>query len=145
MDEEEIFLYVKSCKHLKFKFRGVFAADNFPLAVPCNSFLIVNTSQSKFPGTHWVFLGTRSNSKQLYYADPLGFPLQSYQQIMARVAKTGFSSFVDLLNDQPIQDKNSQLCGLYCIYIAHHFFNKIIPSIVAINDVQLISFIKHMQ
>ena len=31
MDEDQIHLQVKKCKHLKFQFGGVYAADNFPL------------------------------------------------------------------------------------------------------------------
>ena len=42
MDEDQIYIQVQKCKHLKFKFRGVFAADNYPLNLPVNSFIIVN-------------------------------------------------------------------------------------------------------
>ena len=30
MNEEQIYIHVQKCKHLKFKFRGVYAADNYP-------------------------------------------------------------------------------------------------------------------
>ena len=42
MDEDQIYFQVKKCKHLKYKFRGVYAADNYPLNLPVNSFIIVN-------------------------------------------------------------------------------------------------------
>ena len=44
MDEDQIHRQVKKCKHLKFKFRGVYAADNFPLNLQTNTFIIVNAS-----------------------------------------------------------------------------------------------------
>ena len=45
MDEDQIHLQVKKCKHLNFKFRGVYAADNYPLKLPTNTFIIVNASR----------------------------------------------------------------------------------------------------
>ena len=52
MDEDQIQLQVKKCKHLKFKFRGVYAADNFPLNLQTITFIIVNASRSNSIGTH---------------------------------------------------------------------------------------------
>ena len=46
MNEDQNHLQVKECKHLKFKFRGVYAADNYPLNLPVNSFIIVNASRA---------------------------------------------------------------------------------------------------
>ena len=45
MDEDQIYIQVQKCKHLKYKFRGVHAADNYPLSLPVNSFIIVNASR----------------------------------------------------------------------------------------------------
>ena len=59
MDEDQIYIQVQKCKHLKFKFRGVYAADNYPLKLPVNSFIIVNASRAESIGTHWVILAKR--------------------------------------------------------------------------------------
>ena len=56
MDEDQIYIHVQKCKHLKFKFRGVYAADNYPLNLPVNSFIIVNASRADSIGSHWVML-----------------------------------------------------------------------------------------
>ena len=70
MDEDEINNLVQACKLLKYKFRGVFAADNFPVNLSHNSFIIVNVSTSQSIGTHWT-LFCRRNGKYIF-ADPLG-------------------------------------------------------------------------
>ena len=59
MDEDQIHLQVKNCEHLKFKFRVVYSADNYPLSLQTNTFIVVNASQSNSIGTHWVVLATR--------------------------------------------------------------------------------------
>ena len=41
MDEDQIHLQVKKCKQLKFKFRGVYAADNYPLNLQTNTLLLL--------------------------------------------------------------------------------------------------------
>ena len=52
MVEDQVHLKVKKCKHLKFKFRGVYAADNFPVNLPVNSFIIVNATRADSIGQH---------------------------------------------------------------------------------------------
>ena len=45
MDEDDIIALIQRCQKLKHKFRGVFAADNFPSKLKSNTFLIVNASK----------------------------------------------------------------------------------------------------
>ena len=52
IDEDEINSLVQAFKLLKHKFCGVFAADNFPLKLSQNRFIIVNVSSSESIGTH---------------------------------------------------------------------------------------------
>ena len=59
MEEDQIHLQLKKCKHLNFKFRGVYAADNYPLNLQINTFIIVNASRSNSIGTYWVVLAKR--------------------------------------------------------------------------------------
>ena len=56
MDEDDINGLIQRCQKLKQKFRGVFAADNFPSKLKSNTFLIVNASNSQSPGTHWLLI-----------------------------------------------------------------------------------------
>ena len=53
MDEDEINSLIQGCKLLKYKFCGVFAADNFPLKLSQNRFIIVNVSSSDSIGIHF--------------------------------------------------------------------------------------------
>ena len=151
MDEDKIFKLTQQSGHLMFKFNGVYAADNFPLNMPTNSFAIVNASPASSPGSHWVVLGKRYGYPITYFADPLALPIYSYKHITDRFRQSTTDSIkVDLMEDRrdsnkPLQSENSQMCGLYCIYIAHYFLNDGFPFIPNINEVQLISFIKHMK
>ena len=47
MDEDDINGLIQRCQKLKHKFRGVFAADNFPSKLKSNTFLILNASKSQ--------------------------------------------------------------------------------------------------
>ena len=75
MDEDQIYIHVQKGKHLKIKFRGVYAADNYPLNLPVNSFITVNASRADSIGSHWVMLAKRYAHPVLYFADPLALPL----------------------------------------------------------------------
>ena len=79
MDEDEINNLVQGCKRLKYKFYGVFAADNFPLHLSENSFIIVIVSTFQSIGTHWKLICQR-NGKYIF-ADPLGQNLTSYKHL----------------------------------------------------------------
>ena len=85
MDEDQIHLQVKKCKHLKFKFRGVYAADIYPLNLPTNTFIIVNASRSNSIGTHLVVLAKRYVYPIIYFADPLALPLTIYKDFFNRL------------------------------------------------------------
>ena len=145
MDEDQIFELVKGCKHLKFMFRGVFSADNFPLDFQANKFIIVNTAKSDSPGIHWVFIAKKDRNNVLFFADPLGFPAETYFNIIKELSAHNDYQLFDLMkNKQPLQNLNSQLCGLFCIYIAH-FFVKLNSNVFPqIDELSLINFVKHM-
>ena len=44
---------------------------------------------------------------------------------------------------EPLQKLSSDLCGLYCIYIAHYIFSGYYPTIPFINEKELFRFIHH--
>ena len=114
MDEDDINALIQRCQKLKHKFRGVFSADNFPSKLKSNTFLIVNASKSQSSGAHWLFICKKSN--RLLFADPLGRSLSSYKNLYQRLAKNTVQ-FHQLLEHQPIQSQNSELCGLFCIFL----------------------------
>ena len=47
IDEVELWRLINRCVHLKYKFAGVYTADNFPL----------NNDIANQKGTHWSYLG----------------------------------------------------------------------------------------
>ena len=151
MDEDQIFKLILQCKHLMFKFNGVYAADNFPLKMPTNSFTIVNASPASSTGSHWVVLAKRHEYPKIYFSDPLALPIYSYKHRADRFQQsTTDSIIVDLMKDRrdskkPLQSENSQMCGLYCIYFAHYVLNDNFPFIPDINEVHLLSFVKNVK
>ena len=45
----------------------------------------------------------------------------------------------------PLQSSDSQLCGLFCIYIVHYFYSEKLPFIPDVNELELLAFVKHMK
>ena len=86
MDEDEINNLVQACKLLKYKFRGVFAAGNFPVNLSHNIFIIVNVSTSQSIGTHWPLFCRRKG--KYIFADPIGQNLASYKHLHNRLASS---------------------------------------------------------
>ena len=69
--------------------------------------------------SHWLLLRNRNN--KYLFADPLGLQLKNYPHVRDRL------SFADLgvtkTIHAPLQNLNSNLCGLLSIYIAHYAFH----------------------
>ena len=151
MDKDQTYIQVQKCKHLKFKFRGVHAADNYPLKLPVNSFIIVNASRAESIGTHWVLLAKRYAYPVLYFADPLALPLTAYKDIFSRLQQgTDLHMMMDIMEHRrdiqtPLQSPDAQLCGLFCIYIAHYFYSNKFPFVPDVNELQLLAFVKHTE
>ena len=151
MDEDQIHLQVKKCKHLKFKFRGVYAADNYPLNLQTNTFIIINASRSNSIGTHWVVLAIRFAYPIIYFADPLALPLTTYKEIFNRLQQCeDLEIMMDIMEQRrdiqsPLQSSDSQLCGLFCIYIVHYIYSEKFPFIPDGNELELLAFVKHMK
>ena len=130
---------INKCKHLKFKFSGVYAADNFSLALNRNTFVIVNSDKAGAPGTHWLLYFNREDV--FAFGDPLGILLSYYEEIYKRLQFTKFT-VTELVKHQ-LQRPTSSLCGLYCIYIAHYVFSSHFPMIPTILEDELLRFVKH--
>lgn len=142
MDEVDLQRLILKCKHLRHRFKGIYAADQIPIAIPNGSFIIVNTDNSDKPGSHWVLL---CNVKNLYmFADPLGMSVKSYESIYTRMQQNA-SKLVSEVTNVPIQPWNSGNCGLYCLYLAHFYFNNAkVSKVPIISENQLLQFVKHM-
>lgn len=139
MDELQIQNLIQRCKFLKHRFRGVFAADNFPPSIPDETFLIANASKSNLSGTHWLLLCKRNGC--LYFADTLGFPVEAYKDLYYRLLFYNVN-VNELMKNNPMQPDNSNLCALYCVYIAFIRFQSQFPvNIPYIKDFQLIQFV----
>ena len=91
----------------------------------------------------WELIGFcfATEKNKYLFADPLGLPLNNYSHVRDRL------SFADLgvteIIQAPLQNFNSNLCGLYCIYIAHYVFGANFPIIPYISEQELLRFIKH--
>ena len=111
MDEDQIYIHVQKCKHLKFKLRVVYAADNYPLNLPVNSFIIVNASPADSIGSLWVMLAKRYAYPVLYFADLLALPLNHVDTLSVSGFNSGkydlnlIKAYIipHLLNDRAIQ------------------------------------------
>ncbi len=139
MDELEIAMLIRKCKILKYKFKGVFAADNFP-PLTNNSFVIVNSSRANNIGTHWILFCKRENN--IIFADPLGCKLEFYGYVYRRAIKL-YDKVQDIMLAQ-LQPLDSNACGLYCIFLAHEVFGRHYPRITFIAENDLYRFVKHM-
>ena len=84
IDELQLATFIQKCKHLKYKFGGVYAADSFPLNLKVNTFIIVNSDKATQIGTHWLLLCNR-NGKYLC-ADPLRLNNTYYHQVCDRLS-----------------------------------------------------------
>ena len=138
MYEDEVKDLIKLLKH---KFIGVFAANNFPKILQRNSVIIVNASTSDNAGTHWLLLFVKN--KNLIFTDPVGQTILFYKDVYRRLVSTqGDGQLCQVLENQPTQRRQSKLCGLFCIYIAHLIFT--FQLIVKFTDNDLIRFALHM-
>ena len=139
IDELGLWRFVSKCAHLKFNFEGVYFADNFPVTLRENTFVIVTSDNSENYGTNWLLFCNRQN--EYCFGDPLGLPLQSYKNISCRVDSTDFG--LKEINNYQLQKPTSNFCGLYCIYIAHYVFSAYYPLIPMISEDELLRFVKH--
>ena len=151
MDEDQICHQVKKCKHLKFKFRGVYVAAIYLLNLQTITFIIVNASRSNSIGTHWVVLAKRHAYPIKNFADPLALSLNTYKDIFNWLQQCkDLKIMMDIMEyrrdiQSPLQSSDSQLCGLFCIYIVQYFYSEKSPFIPDVNELVLRAFVKLMK
>ena len=95
---------------LKIKhFKGIFSRDNLPNKILKKECGIINLDSSIGPGTHWV--SYRNIDKYCEYFGPFGL-------IMPNEVQTYLSSSGKqiIYSGDEIQERESVLCGYWCIY-----------------------------
>ena len=110
------------------RFRGVFSRNNLPQGRGLRSDLpvdapykeecgIINLDDSVGPGTHWVcYAGLGHGTEIYYYFDSFG--LAPPEEILKYIPNIKF-------NNIQYQDKQSFLCGYYCLFFIHLLQNKV--------------------
>ena len=111
------------CPVLKYRYCGTWSADNVPM-MKTGTFAIANTSPSNSPGTHWILIFSQTPEEVTFW-DPLGLSLSVNYQILKKRLGVIFKRTHQL--NFRIQDPNSNLCGAYCIHMAHYVYS--VPSI----------------
>ena len=106
-----------------------------------NTFMIVNTSNSDQPGTHWLLFAQAAG--QILFADPLGRRLHNYPHVYKNVRHSIHEGNQIVMN-KPIQSAYSVLYGLYCVYVAHVIVSSKFPISFKVNDHDMMHFAKHM-
>ena len=102
------------CPVLKYRYCGNWSADNIPM-METGKFAIANTSPSNSPGTHWVLIFSQTPDEMTFW-DPLGLSLSLNYRLGVILRRTHQLVF-------RIQDPNSNLCGAYCIHMAHYVYS----------------------
>ena len=83
------------------------------------------------------------HENKVYLADALGIPIQNYQLLYCRLLKF-YNEVTQILKLKPIQNQNSKLCGLFCIYMTHVMFGYEYPLMLNMSDNDLLRFANHM-
>ena len=98
-------------KYLSIKhFRGVFSRDNLPNKIKRLETGIVNLDDSIGKGTHWVVYRNIDNNLCEYF-DPFGLIMPS--EVQAYLQTSGDKL---VYSSDEIQERNSVLCGYWCLY-----------------------------
>lgn len=126
MDNYFLHAAVERCRTLKYQFAGVWSSNNFP-ELKTQTFAIVNASKHNEFGTHWLLLMCTADNTILFW-DSLGKDLNAYNEIYARCTKM-YAIVKELL--LPLQGYTSNMCGAYCIFMAHKLFSNNIDDVIA--------------
>ena len=111
---------VKSDRKILKIFGAILPKDKLPKSKPLrNIAYIVNTDRTGGKGKHWLLLYcvVGGDSSLVYFVDPLGNPPHHYNSHLSTFCSK-FQKIITL--SHPIQDRDSQLCGLFVMYFLHH-------------------------
>ena len=126
---------------LKFKYRGCFARDTFPI-LKHNEFVIVNTDPSSQAGEHWLLIASKNDTVLLYDSFGRDFS-QFFGDIYKKVQAWSKLSHQKVFQYMPtstlLQPFDSQFCGIFCLFIAY-FYYKTKKSLTDKKTIQISSF-----
>ena len=89
-------------------------------------FQIISSAPSNKSGGHWLLLCAVGVGKRIgvFVRNCLGRPLSYYGQFHSRLLKLyGTLAAVEVIN-LPLQKLQSNLCGLYCLYLVQYLGKK---------------------
>lgn len=126
MNGKQIFDILSNTYETQQFFINVFAMDNIrlpPVNVFKQYFLIINTAPTSHVGKHWVAI-FKPNVGKCMFIDSLGhvprtYPKPIVQALTAISRETLFPNEFDKLHFR-LQSYNSDLCGVYCIFIVYY-------------------------
>ena len=95
-------------------------ADLVPI-LQLKCFIIVNSSESGKPGSHWIFLYYDYNN--MFFADQMVISVAGIRAIYARHIEN-YQHKLERMANFLLQHKNSEFCELFCIYIAQVIYSK---------------------
>ena len=90
-------------------FRGVYSRDALPTKILKNEVGIINLDLQIGPGTHWV--AYRNGDKRAEYFDSFGLIMPN--EVMNYLRTSGKQIFY---SGDEIQERDSVLCGYWCLY-----------------------------
>ena len=106
---------------LKFTFGGVWSANNFPIIAKRSAlFQIINTSPSYMRGTHWILIVAFHS----IFAGTTIF-VDFYERVHNIFSNRETYTIHEIASSPHPQSQSSNLCGMYCLYTALKFFEKI--------------------
>ena len=127
MDEQALKELIGRIPILKYRFLGIYSADESPPDIFDNSFIIVNTEKRGKDG-HWILIA-RKNGK-MYYGDSYGANISNYRNLR-------YSQAIPMI--QRIQQRAKNSCGLFTIFYAWRLFQGF-PVDSTFNDYELNAF-----
>jgi len=94
-------------------FHSVKPLDEIPKTLPVRQFVVVNLSERKYKGSHWVII-FRSHRDIVEIFNSIGYKnIKDLRPYLRFNFKTHLS-----YNNTPVQLSSTKSCGLYCIYFA---------------------------
>ena len=93
-------------------FRGVYSRDNLPAKMNKKECGIINLDSQIGPGTHWVCY--RNIDRYCEYFDSFGLPMP--EEVLTYLS-TGGKQII--YSHDEIQERNSVLCGYWCLYFLY--------------------------
>ena len=72
-----------------------------------------------------------------------GIPVKNCQTLYSRLVQF-YNEVTHVIKLKPVQNQNSKISGIFCIYIAHVMFGYEYPLMMIMNDHDSLRFANHM-